>query len=138
MIINVRRCTHNVEYLYLSQVFLFFLSSGEGKQLFSCDCSWNSIPSISFQLLEYFVEEYFDQNPISQLGIIITKNKRAEKVSELGGWFCWSCSWISNRNLYSYFFWYGFQYIGFCIVYTLKYTKWDRNEMNLIIAKSWC
>lgn len=47
----------------------------------------NSIPSISFQLLEFFVEEYFDQNPISQLGIIITKNKRAEKVSELGGWF---------------------------------------------------
>lgn len=128
MIINVRRCTHNVEYLYLSQVFLFFLSSGEGKQLFSCDCSWNSIPSISFQLLEYFVEEYFDQNPISQLGIIITKNKRAEKVSELGGWFCWSCSWISNRNLYSYFFWYGFQYIGFYIeVYKMR-QEW--NEFN--------
>lgn len=128
MIINVRRCTHNVEYLYLSQVSFFFLSSGEGKQLFSCDCSWNSIPSISFQLLEYFVEEYFDQNPISQLGIIITKNKRAEKVSELGGWFCWSCSWISNRNLYSYFFWYGFQYIGFYIeVYKMR-QEW--NEFN--------
>lgn len=39
----------------------------------------------TLKLLEYFVEEYFDQNPISQLGIIITKNKRAEKVSELGG-----------------------------------------------------
>lgn len=128
MIINVRRCTHNVEYLYLSQVFLFFLSSGEGKQLFSCDCSWNSIPSISFQLLEYFVEEYFDQNPISQLGIIITKNKRAEKVSELGGWFCCTCSWISNRSLYSYFFWYGFQYIGFYIeVYKMR-QEW--NEFN--------
>lgn len=38
-----------------------------------------------FQLLEYFIEEYFDQNPISQLGIIVTKNKRAEKVTELGG-----------------------------------------------------
>ena len=38
-----------------------------------------------FQLLEHFIEEYFDQNPISQLGIITTKNKRAEKVTELGG-----------------------------------------------------
>ena len=37
------------------------------------------------QLLEYFIDEYFDQNPISQLGIIVTKNKRAEKVTELGG-----------------------------------------------------
>ncbi|XP_062579817.1 general transcription factor IIH subunit 2-like [Saccostrea cucullata] len=39
----------------------------------------------TLKLLEYFVEEYFDQNPISQLGIITTKNKRAEKISELGG-----------------------------------------------------
>ena len=31
------------------------------------------------------MEEYFDQNPISQLGIIITRNKRAEKVAELAG-----------------------------------------------------
>ena len=38
-----------------------------------------------FQLLEFFVEEYFDQNPISQLGIIISRNKRAEKITELGG-----------------------------------------------------
>ena len=37
------------------------------------------------QLLERFVEEYFDQNPISQLGIMLTRNKRAEKVTELGG-----------------------------------------------------
>lgn len=39
----------------------------------------------SLKLLESFVEEYFDQNPISQLGIICTKNKRAEKISELSG-----------------------------------------------------
>jgi transcription initiation factor TFIIH subunit 2 len=38
-----------------------------------------------FQLLEGFIDEFFDQNPISQMGIIITKNKRAEKVSELAG-----------------------------------------------------
>ncbi|XP_064610580.1 general transcription factor IIH subunit 2-like [Liolophura sinensis] len=37
------------------------------------------------KLLEYFVEEYFDQNPISQLGVIMTRGKRAEKVTELGG-----------------------------------------------------
>lgn len=39
----------------------------------------------TLKLLESFVSEYFDQNPISQLGIIITKGKRAEKISELAG-----------------------------------------------------
>ncbi|XP_023933479.1 general transcription factor IIH subunit 2 [Lingula anatina] len=39
----------------------------------------------SLKLLESFIEEYFDQNPISQLGVIDTRNKRAEKVTELGG-----------------------------------------------------
>lgn len=37
------------------------------------------------KLLEYFVEEYFDQNPISQLGVLFSQNKRAEKITELGG-----------------------------------------------------
>lgn len=39
----------------------------------------------TLKLLEIFVEEYFDQNPISQVGIITTKNKRAEKLTELAG-----------------------------------------------------
>ncbi|XP_067838862.1 general transcription factor IIH subunit 2 isoform X2 [Heptranchias perlo] len=39
----------------------------------------------TLKLLEYFLEEYFDQNPISQIGIITTKNKRAEKLTELAG-----------------------------------------------------
>ncbi|XP_058887063.1 general transcription factor IIH subunit 2-like isoform X2 [Acipenser ruthenus] len=39
----------------------------------------------TLKLLEYFVEEYFDQNPISQMGIITTKNKRAEKLTDLAG-----------------------------------------------------
>ncbi|CAH1775381.1 unnamed protein product [Owenia fusiformis] len=39
----------------------------------------------SLKLLEYFVEEYFDQNPISQLGILVTRNKRCDKLTELGG-----------------------------------------------------
>lgn len=38
-----------------------------------------------FQLLEGFIEEFFDQNPISQMGLIMTRNKRADKVSELAG-----------------------------------------------------
>jgi transcription initiation factor TFIIH subunit 2 len=40
---------------------------------------------LKFQLLHNFLEEFFDQNPISQMGIIIMKNKRAERVSELTG-----------------------------------------------------
>ncbi|XP_059153197.1 general transcription factor IIH subunit 2-like [Physella acuta] len=39
----------------------------------------------SLKLLEFFVEEYFDQNPISQLGLILSRSKKAEKVTELGG-----------------------------------------------------
>uniref|UniRef100_A0A1B6EUB8 General transcription factor IIH subunit n=1 Tax=Cuerna arida TaxID=1464854 RepID=A0A1B6EUB8_9HEMI len=37
------------------------------------------------KLLEGFIEEFFDQNPISQMGMISTRNKRADKVSELAG-----------------------------------------------------
>nr|CAG4651814.1 EOG090X05VA [Triops cancriformis] len=37
------------------------------------------------KLLEEFVQEFFDQNPVSQMSILITRNKRAEKVSELAG-----------------------------------------------------
>uniref|UniRef100_A0A8C5A013 General transcription factor IIH subunit n=1 Tax=Gadus morhua TaxID=8049 RepID=A0A8C5A013_GADMO len=39
----------------------------------------------TLKLMEAFVEEYFDQNPISQVGLITTKNKRAEKLTELAG-----------------------------------------------------
>ncbi|KOB79061.1 Btf [Operophtera brumata] len=38
-----------------------------------------------FQLFEKFIEEFFDQNPLSQLGIITMKNKRAERLTELSG-----------------------------------------------------
>lgn len=31
------------------------------------------------------MDEFFYQNPISQIGLIITKNKRAEKISDLAG-----------------------------------------------------
>lgn len=39
----------------------------------------------SVKLLEDFITEYFDQNPISQIGLIVTRNKRAEKITELSG-----------------------------------------------------
>ncbi|XP_034027138.1 general transcription factor IIH subunit 2 [Thalassophryne amazonica] len=39
----------------------------------------------TLKLMELFVEEYFDQNPISQMGIITTKNKRAERLTDLAG-----------------------------------------------------
>lgn len=39
----------------------------------------------TLKLLEKFVEEFFDQNPISQLGLYIMKNKRCELITELGG-----------------------------------------------------
>jgi transcription initiation factor TFIIH subunit 2 len=34
-------------------------------------------------LLEKFVKEFFDQNPIGHLGLVVTRDKRAEKVCEL-------------------------------------------------------
>ena len=37
------------------------------------------------KLIEEFVEEFFYLNPISQVGMIVTRNKRAELVSELAG-----------------------------------------------------
>ncbi|XP_059478483.1 general transcription factor IIH subunit 2 [Neocloeon triangulifer] len=39
----------------------------------------------TIKLLNAFIEEFFDQNPISQMGIIVMKNKRAEKLSDLTG-----------------------------------------------------
>ncbi|KAJ8985989.1 hypothetical protein NQ317_013873 [Molorchus minor] len=39
----------------------------------------------TLKLMELFIEEFFDQNPISQIGIIIMHNKRAEKISDLAG-----------------------------------------------------
>lgn len=35
------------------------------------------------KILEEFIHEYFDQNPISQLGFVITRNKRAEVLCDL-------------------------------------------------------
>lgn len=32
-----------------------------------------------------FIQEFLEQNPISQLGVVATRNKRAEKISDLSG-----------------------------------------------------
>lgn len=37
------------------------------------------------KMLEIFIEEFFDQNPIGQIGIITTKDKRAEILSGMSG-----------------------------------------------------
>lgn len=36
-------------------------------------------------LLEKFIEEFFDRNPIAQIGILITRNKRCEKIIDMCG-----------------------------------------------------
>jgi transcription initiation factor TFIIH subunit 2 len=41
--------------------------------------------AVTLNVVEGFIREYFDQNPISQLGIITTKNSRAERITELSG-----------------------------------------------------
>lgn len=40
---------------------------------------------VTLKMLELFLLQFFDQNPISQIGFIVTRNKRAEKISELSG-----------------------------------------------------
>ncbi|GMH32946.1 hypothetical protein BSKO_00780 [Bryopsis sp. KO-2023] len=39
--------------------------------------------TVMVSLLKTFVREFFDQNPLSQLGILLMKNGQAEKLSEL-------------------------------------------------------
>ncbi|CAH1757234.1 13968_t:CDS:2 [Entrophospora sp. SA101] len=40
---------------------------------------------LTLSYTEQFILEYFDQNPISQLGIIVTKTGVAEKITSLSG-----------------------------------------------------
>lgn len=53
--------------------------------LIMCKKMYTCVLNICLKLLEDFIEEFFYQNPISQLGVIITRNKRAEKISDLAG-----------------------------------------------------
>ena len=36
-----------------------------------------------YDTLQEFVRQYFDQNPLSQLGLIVTRNQSAQKVTDL-------------------------------------------------------
>lgn len=57
------------------------------------DCSWcmnsndmkPSRKAITLDYLESFIHEFFDQNPISQLGFIVSANKLSYHVTELSG-----------------------------------------------------
>ena len=40
---------------------------------------------VAQQMIEKFIREFFDQNPLSQLGLIIAHHKIAQKITELGG-----------------------------------------------------
>jgi hypothetical protein len=40
---------------------------------------------LTIKYAQEFVTEFFDQNPISQLGIIVTRDGMAERISQLGG-----------------------------------------------------
>nr|CAI5840279.1 unnamed protein product [Callosobruchus analis] len=55
------------------------------SELMSCQDLKPTRLICTLKLLEIFLEEFFDQNPISQMGIIIMHNKRAEKISDLAG-----------------------------------------------------
>jgi len=41
--------------------------------------------AVVIKLLESFITEFFDQNPLCQLGLVCCKNKKARRLSALGG-----------------------------------------------------
>ncbi|CAM9772640.1 unnamed protein product [Ectocarpus sp. 8 AP-2014] len=41
--------------------------------------------AVTLRIVQDFVTNYFDQNPLSQLGILVTREGRAEKITELSG-----------------------------------------------------
>ena len=40
---------------------------------------------LTLSYMDQFIVEYFDQNPISQLGIVTTRDGLSEKLTELSG-----------------------------------------------------
>ncbi|CAM9408948.1 unnamed protein product [Chrysoparadoxa australica] len=41
--------------------------------------------AVTNRLLEKFIKDFFDQNPLSQLGLMLTRAGKAEKITELSG-----------------------------------------------------
>lgn len=54
---------------------------------------------LTLQLVQKFVLEYFDQNPISQFGVISTRNGRAEFVSPISGDMNSHITALQNKRL---------------------------------------
>lgn len=79
-----RRTTESYGQVRLGMMRHMFVVVDCSRSMDDQDLKPNRLTS-TLKLLEKFVEEYFDQNPISQMGIITTKNKRAEKLTELTG-----------------------------------------------------
>lgn len=36
-------------------------------------------------MIKKFIHDYYDQNPISQLGLLVTRNRLAERITDLSG-----------------------------------------------------
>lgn len=41
--------------------------------------------AMMIQILQAFIREFFDQNPLSHLSIMVMRNGRAERLTELSG-----------------------------------------------------
>ncbi|CAI9719991.1 general transcription factor IIH subunit 2-like [Octopus vulgaris] len=79
-----RRLLERISNVRLGMMRHLFLIIDMSEAMVDPDLKPNRLAA-TVKLAENFIEEYFDQNPISQLGIIVTRKKRAEKVTELGG-----------------------------------------------------
>eukprot|EP00904_Undaria_pinnatifida_P003730 jgi/Undpi1/13358/HiC_scaffold_8.g03017.m1 len=65
-----------IRYLYLAIDLSKTMSEGDMRP---------SRLAVTLRIVQNFVTNYFDQNPLSQLGILVTRDGRAEKITELSG-----------------------------------------------------
>ncbi|CAN0026903.1 unnamed protein product [Pylaiella littoralis] len=65
-----------IRYLYLAIDLSKTMSEGDMRP---------SRLAVTLRIVQDFVTNYFDQNPLSQLGILVTREGRAEKITELSG-----------------------------------------------------
>ncbi|XP_014834011.1 PREDICTED: general transcription factor IIH subunit 2-like [Poecilia mexicana] len=79
-----KRVTQNHAQVRLGMMRHLYVVIDCSRSMEDQDLKPNRLTS-TLKLMEGFIDEYFDQNPISQVGIITTKNKRAEKLTELAG-----------------------------------------------------
>ncbi|KAJ1570102.1 hypothetical protein HK096_000480 [Nowakowskiella sp. JEL0078] len=76
-----KRVTKKLQRGIIRHVFLLLDLS---KAMSDSDLKPNRL-DCCLNLMKSFITEFFDQNPLSQLGIIVTKNGLADRVSELSG-----------------------------------------------------